>query len=235
MNDERTDHDKQIATAYARLGTALVPPPDIAVRAESLVVVRRRRRRLARAGMAGALAAGVVGGAVLLGSGHSSNGDTIATDQPGPEGSFVVTRTDGSTFTVDDLALSCEHTSDGEPAEPGRIYLSSPHAGGGEPAEPFFYVDAVVDQVGGKTLRLPYDSRSGSSEDRAFVLFVADSEIAPGAREANEVSSAEPGAAGTVRVIRAACDPTPVLDIEVDATLGSEVLQGTYTVVGSFG
>jgi hypothetical protein len=238
MNDDRTDHDEQIATAYARLGTALAPPPDVAVRAESLVVVRRRRRRLARAGMAGVLAAGVVGGVVLLGSGDVPGGDTVATDQPGPEGSFVVTRTDGSTFTVEDLTVSCDRTPNGDPAEPGRIYLYSPFepdASGEKLARPFLYVDAVVDRVVGRTFDLPFDSASGSSEDRAFVLFVADAGSGPGTGRPNEVSSSEPGAAGTVQVTRASCDPTPVLELEADATLGSEVQQGTFTVVGSFG
>ncbi len=52
---------------------------------------------------------------------------------------------------------------------------------------------------------------------------------------ANEVSSAEEGAAGSVVVARASCDPVPVLELEVDATLGSEVAQGTLHLSGSFG
>jgi hypothetical protein len=239
MNDETDrDDDEQIATAYARLGTALAPPPDIAVRVESLVVVRRRRRRLARAGVAGVLVVGVAGGVVLLGSGDDPDGDTIATDQPGPKGSFVITRTDGSTITVDDLTLSCDRRPDGEPAQPGRIYLSSPFrldGSGDKLTEPFFYFEGVVAKVGGTSFTLPYDTDSGSSDNRAFTVFAADSEIAPGAERGNEVSSAEAGAAGTVQVGRAACDPVPVLELEVDTTLGSEVEQGTYTVVGSFG
>jgi hypothetical protein len=239
MDDAHTEHDdEQIATAYARLGTALAPPPDIAGRVESLVVVRRRRRRLARAGMAGVVVAGVVCGAVLLGSGDDPDGDTVATDRPGPEGSFVVTRTDGSTFTVDDLTVSCDRTPDGEPAQAGHIYLSSPFrldASADKLTEPFLYFEGVVAKIDGTSFTLPYETDSGSSDNRAFTLFAADSEIAPGAERGNEVSSAEAGAAGTVQVVRAACDPVPVLELEVDTTLGSEIEQGTYTVVGSFG
>lgn len=229
MNDDHTElANQEIAIAYGRLGTALAPPRDTAVRVERRVAVRRRRRRTALVGAAGLVLAGTVGGAVLLGSGADADGETVATDQPGPEGSFLVTRTDGSTFTVDDLTLSCDQTPGGEPAEAGRIYLYSE-------GEPFFYLDAAVDKVAGQTFTLPFESRSGSSDHRAFVVFVADSEVAPGAREANEVSSAEPGAGGTVQVVRAACGPTPVLELAIDATLGSEVEQGSYAVVGSFG
>lgn len=230
--------DQQIEDAYRRLGTALAPPPDVAGRVERQVVTRRRRRRGLVTGVAGLVLVGTAGGAVLLGSGDDPDGDTIATDQPGPEGSFVVTRTDGSTFTVDDLTVSCERTPDGEPAEAGHIYLSSPwalDASGDRLTEPFLYFDGVVDKIEDETFTLPFENPSGSSDGRAFVLFAADSELAPGEDEANEVSSAEGGAAGTVRVVRAACGPTPVLDLEVDATLGSENEQGAYTVVGAFG
>ncbi len=68
------------------------------------------------------------------------------------------------------------------------------------------------------------------------MLFAADSGITEdGPERANEVSSAEDGAAGEVRVLRASCDPTPVLELEVDATLGSE-LEGRapWQVEGSF-
>jgi hypothetical protein len=236
MNDEHPDHDEQITHAYARLGTALAPPRDLAERVERRVVVRRRRRRTTVAGVTALVVVAVAGGALLLGGGDDPDGDTVATDQPGPDGSFVITRTDGSTVTIDDITVSCDRTPDGEPAEAGRIYLYSPFETEGEKlTEPFLYFDGAVDRVAGKTFTLPIESQSGSSEDRAFVLFAADSQIAPGADGANEVSSAESGAAGTVRVVRASCDPTPVLDLEVDATLGSEVEQGTYTVVGSFG
>jgi hypothetical protein len=63
----------------------------------------------------------------------------------------------------------------------------------------------------------PDDSPSGP-----LVLFMADSP--DGARRANEVSSTASGAgSGSVRVLRASCSPTPVLELEVDATLASEL------------
>ena len=65
-----------------------------------------------------------------------------------------------------------------------------------------------------------------------MILFMADSE---GTGRANEVSSSEAGAAGTVRVLEASCDPVPVLRLEVDMTLGSEVEQNTLDLAGSLG
>lgn len=47
---------------------------------------------------------------------------------------------------------------------------------------------------------------------------MADTE---GASDGNEVASSSPST-GTLRVTRASCDPTPVLELEVDATLASE-------------
>ena len=47
--------------------------------------------------------------------------------------------------------------------------------------------------------------------------------------------SCSPGRTGTVEVVRASCDPQPVLERELDTTLGSEVEQGAENLVGSFG
>jgi hypothetical protein len=219
--------DQQIEDAYLRLGTSMTPPPDVAERVERRVVVRRRRRRTALAGMTCLL---VAGSAVLLGGGSDPDAGTIATDQPsGPEGSFVVTRPDGSSYTVDDLTLSCDTTATGEPAQSGRIYLYSPSA-------PVLQFEAAVARADGHDFTLPFDTRSGSSATRALTLFTMDPETASGADRPDELSSAEPGAAGTVRVLRAACAPEPALELQVDATLGNELQGGAaYTVVGSFG
>ena len=235
MNDET---EQQIEDGYRRLGTALAPPPDIAVRVERRIRGRRTRRRAGVAGLAGLVLAGTVGGAVLLGGGDGNDGTAVASDQPsGPSGSFVLTRPDGSTYEFDDLTLSCDEAPGGRPATAGYIYLSSPFEldGSGEAlTEPFVYLEAAVDKVDGQTYTLPVDSAGGSSDDRPLTLFVAEAG-SPGQKRANEVSSAEPGAAGTVRVLRASCDPTPVLELEADTTLGSELEQGTLDLAGSFG
>ena len=66
------------------------------------------------------------------------------------------------------------------------------------------------------------------------VLFAAEAGDGGGKRP-NEVSSAGGDAAGTMKVLEASCDPTPVLRLEVDTTLSSEVNQGSEKLVGSFG
>ena len=109
MTDQQTHEasDQPIEEAYDRLATALAPPPDVAARVERRLGARRRARRAGVVGAAGLVAAGAVGGAVLLGS-----GDGGATPSPrttrAATGSFVLTRPDGSTFELSDLTLSCE-------------------------------------------------------------------------------------------------------------------------------
>jgi hypothetical protein len=48
----------------------------------------------------------------------------------------------------------------------------------------------------------------------------------------SEVASST-DSSGTVRVLHASCDPTPVLELEVDATLGSEVGKESLDLAGS--
>ena len=93
------------------------------------------------------------------------------------------------------------------------------------------YFTGIVDKIDGQTFQLPVD---GDSEHVALNLFAADPDVAPTEKRANEVSSAEYGSTGTIVVAHASCDPTPVLDLEADVTLGSEVEQGTLDLAGFF-
>lgn len=236
MDDEL---DPQIEDAYRRLGTALAPPPDVAVRVTRLAGARRRRRRVATAGVVGVLAAGAVGGAVAFGGADPESPGTVAVD-PGPAAhSFVLTRPDGSTYEMSDLTIACtdpDAAAGGtDPTGPQRIWLTSPRdisADGTVFGSPFVYFTGIVDKIDGQTFQLPVD---GDSEHVALTLFALDPEVAPTEKRANEVSSAEFGAAGTIVVARASCDPTPVLQLQVDVTLGSEVQQNTLDLAGSFG
>ena len=106
---------------------------------------------------------------------------------------------------------------------------------GQTPQQPFLLFEGIVDKVDGRTFRLPYNSDDGNSDSRAFVLFALDPEVPPSAERANEVSSAEEGAAGSVVVTRASCDPVPVLELEVDATWAARSRWSSLHVSGSFG
>jgi hypothetical protein len=109
---------------------------------------------------------------------------------------------------------------------------------GREPGEeavesaPLLYVEVLVDKVApGQEFRLPYDSRSGDTSDRAMTFFFASRE---GGKRANEVSSSEPGATGTVTVNEASCGVNPTLSIDVAGTLGSEVDQPAMAIEGGY-
>jgi hypothetical protein len=235
------DNDTLLTDAYDRLGTALAPPPDVTARVEREVGARRRRRRTAWAGGAALVLAGTVGTVVVLGSGDASDGDTVAVDKPAPvdHGRFLLTRSDGSTHEFTELTLSCDTGPRGEKIPPGQIMLYSAYDAtedGKSIKAPFLYFEADVAKADGKTFALPDDR--GGAPDQVFVLFVAD----PGAGDpgdaakpdrANEVSSAQSGAAGTVKVLHASCGATPELELDVDATLGSEVGQGTEGLTGT--
>lgn len=233
--------EQQIQDGFDRLQGALAPPVDAAERVQRRVRARRRHRRTALVGAGALVVAGAAGGAVVLGSGDDGTDRVVASD-PGTQqgGSFTLTRADGSTIVVDDLTVSCDQAPGpiGEPAEPGHLYLSSPFLldeSEERLEQPFLYLDLDTRRTDGRDLTLPVESRSGSSEDRALLLFAADADgSGDGPDRANEVSSAEPGAGGTVRVLRASCDPVPVLELEVDAALGSEVQQGAWRIEGRF-
>lgn len=249
MNHE----DELIRGSYDRLGTALLPPEDAAERVARRVTARRRRRT-ALAGTAAAVTAGVVGtAAVWAAGGPGGDGSTVTVeDTPagfapagpsGPTSTLALTRPDGSTVAFDDVTVSCEapfgeENAQGEAA--GRIWLTSPLRveGADNPADDdaeavttFVYFEGVVDKLRdedgtGRTFRLPVD---GDSAKVPFVLFVNDPESGKGG---NEVSSNQPEATGTVRVLEVGCDPVPVLALEVDATLGSEEDKGTLDLAG---
>ncbi len=81
-------------------------------------------------------------------------------------------------------------------------------------------IDADVEKLEQpRTFSLPIESDDGSSESLAPDRL--HRRHGGGAPDGNEVASSSPST-GTLRVTRASCDPTPVLQHEVDATLASE-------------
>jgi hypothetical protein len=237
MDDEQMQNQELVA-AYARLGTALAAPADVAVRVERELGARRRRRRTSVAGGAALVLAAGIGGVVIAASDDDGQGDALATDPGSPHGSFTLTRTDGSTVTFDDLSVSCDRDPLGNPAPPGTVFLSSPvhlNATGKRLTEPYFFVSVSEQRFDDHTFHLPYDQVEKDSGLPPMIVFAAESDVPSGQDEANEVSSAQGDAAGTVHVVRASCDPTPVLEIELDTTLGSEPGYEPEKLAGSFG
>ncbi len=234
--------EQQIRDGYERLDSALAAPTDAADRVAGRVRVRRRRRRAALAGTAAVAVVAVAAGAVALAGGDDGR-DTVAVDQPtGPRSTLVVSRPDGSTYSFPEVTVTCtppEFTG-GDPlgTGTGRIWMYSPfHLTGTDEdtarvTEPFLYVEAIVDKIAGdRTFTWPNDW-SMDTADVPLTLFVADTEGRP---RGNEVSTNEADARGTVRVVEASCDPVPVLRLEVETTLGSEVGQAPLKMTGAAG
>jgi len=207
--------EEQIRDGYERLDSTVHAPQDAVHRVERRIQARRRHRRVGAAVGTAAVVA-VVGGYAAVSSGRSddSRGAVVAVEPPPP--ALVMTRPDGSTVEFDDLTATCEPAG----TAGSRIRLSSPVRLDGERLmEPFVYVEgdaATLAQP--RTFTLPIESADGSSETLPLTVFMADTEGAP---DGNEVVSSA-GSTGTVRVTRASCGPTPVLELEVDVTLVSE-------------
>lgn len=234
--------EQQIKDGYDRLDGALAPPMDSLQRVDRRVATRRRHRRTAVAGVAtlGVLAVG--GTVVALASGDDGDGTAVANDSSAdPVSTLVLTRPDGSTYAFDDLTVSCTppRTAAGDPISEakGRIWMYSPIEFTGseedydaQVTQPFVYFEGIVAELqDDPTFTLPVDGPL-DSDSYPMTLFAADTEGAP---DGNEVSSATGDATGKVRVLRASCDPTPVLQLDVRATLGSEEEKSSLDLAGT--
>ncbi len=213
--------EEQIRDGYERLDSALRAPQDALDRVEKRMGTRRRRRRIGVAAGAAVVVA-AVGGYTAVSMGGSDDGrDGVVAVDP-PPAPLVMTRPDGSTFEFTDLTISCDPpgATGGGPGDQSRVYLSSPILIDGERVtQPFVLIEAAVDKLEQpRTFTLPIESADGSSEELPLTVFIADTEGAP---DGNEVVSSSPST-GTLRVTRASCDPTPVLQLELDVTLASE-------------
>lgn len=228
--------EQQIRDGYERLDSALVPPTDAPARVQQLVGLRRRRRRVAMAG-AGALALVVGGGAVAALVSGDDGRPTTAIDQPGHGvNTLTLTRPDGTTFAFSDFTVTCKPPLGEGPERGERIWLHSPirfadkQAGEDQRlAQPFVLFEGRLSELrGDRIFRLPVDG-PGGSDTYPLTLFVADTE---GGQDGNEAASTG-NSSGTVRVLRASCDPLPVLELEVDVTLDSEEGKQSLDVAGS--
>lgn len=215
--------EEQIRDGYERLDSAVLAPQDAFDRVEKRMGVRRRRRRIGVAAGAAVVVAAVGGYTVVSMGGSDRGGEDVVAVDPPPD-PLVMTRPDGSTYEFTDLTISCDPpgaAGGGSGAgDLSHVYLSSPVLIDGERVtQPFVLIEAAVEKLQRpRTFTLPIDSADGSSEGLPLTVFIADTEGAP---DGNEVVSSSPST-GTLRVTRASCDPTPVLQLEVDVTLASE-------------
>ena len=209
--------EEQIKDGYEQLDSSLHAPMDAVDRVEKRMAVRRRQRRAGIAVGAAAVVA-VVGGyvAVSVGSSDDAPDSNVVAVEP-PPAALVMTRPDGSTYEFEGITVTCDPSQamgGGAVSAGSRVYLSSPiRVEGKKLLQPFVLVEADVADTE-RTATLPLDD-AGESD---LSVFIADTEGAP---DGNEVVSSG-SSSGTVRVLQASCDPTPVLEIEVDATLSSE-------------
>lgn len=239
--------DDDIHVAYGCFGDALAPPTDLAERVGRRIAVRRRRRRTALTGTGLAVVAVVTGIALS----HGGDEDRSAAADPrgsyDPTSTLVLTRADGSTYTFDEVSVTCEPADSpggGRVAElTSPFRLDGPEDSATRLLVPFLQVRVPVD---GLPVGEPVDLRSTSRASRAaldpespsdlsdlrtpgLVLFMADS---VGGRDSNEVASSQPGTDGSLTVLEASCEPVPVLRFRVEAALGSEVDQGPLGLAG---
>lgn len=235
MNDLSVDHvEAEILGAYRALGGPVSPPDDMFSRVER-GIRRRRRGRRAVAGVAALAIAGTVGVSLLGGS--DTDRDLVADGGGSDISTLTATLSDGSTQTFDatDIAVACN--KDGTRLWLARNAMAESFLTARGPEEtafeaPVLIVELVVADVRpGQVFELPYDSASGDTDDRALTFFFTADE---GRDRDNELSSAEPGSAGTVTVRDLGCGPTPFLDLIVDATLGSEVEQPALAIKGEY-
>lgn len=215
--------EEQIRDGYERLDSSLHAPMDALDRVEKRMAARRRRRRAGVVAGAAVVVAAVGGYVAVSASGSDDGRDGVVAVEP-PPSSLVMTRPDGSTYEFQGLTISCDPPNvAGDQSSTGdgsRVYLSSPILIDGERIDqPFVYLEAVVEGLEqGRTFTLPLDDGGGSADGPPLQIFMADTEGAP---DGNEVVSSG-SSSGTLRIVTASCDPTPVLELEVDATLASE-------------
>ena len=213
--------DPEIAGAYERLGSAVAAPVDVLGRVEHRIRTRRRRRRVA-VGAASVLAvAGIGTTAALVLPGGDQHSPAQAVDEPaapaGPVSTLTITAADGSTYTFDDLTVSCRGAA-GTPGE--QIVARSPfRVEDNTLVEPYLELHAPLDEARrGVSYRLPVDHGPDASSMLLFVGTEPTRERGPGGGSSNAA-----GASGTVEITEASCGATPTLGLHVDATLGGEL------------
>lgn len=136
-------------------------------------------------------------------------GDEAEPADPGQPNELVFTRADGTTFKVVPSAAKCAPSEYDAAVKTIQInYLSEPH---------YLFVE-VVPHDDGKTYELPVDAGDQETGPENAILFY-------GERDAIEVSTVQEDGSGTLKVVRATCDPV-ALELNIDGHLDSELNGG---------
>ena len=140
---------------------------------------------------------------------------------------MIATTADGETVEFTEFTIACRLSEHEQP--PAQIVVAL--AGFGDDAErprkptgPAMMINGADSRVA-KTVALPYSETYG--EEKNFIsVFVTEvgGEL--------ELSSGTELSTGEIEVVSASCEPTPRLEMRIDAVLESELSDNTVTVEG---
>jgi hypothetical protein len=154
--------------------------------------------------------------------GRSQNDSTDEPiDRPERSDSLTFTRANGTAFTIEGTQIRCGRTTESDAPLQAVFVEGGPQEldPGREPTEPLFLLEAFPRDVArGGTITLPHSYEYNNPSGAVLHVYDADT--------GNELSSSAEGASGTIVFERASCDPSPRVDVTIDATLGSEFFQG---------
>lgn len=154
----------------------------------------------------------------VSGCGNAEPGDRDA--EPGSEqSSLKVTVPGGEIFNVRPKEVTCGLGEYEHGVKVVRVQYSTDRY--------ILKIEVVPGDVAqGKTFKLPLDSGDGESGPKNAFIFFGAPKIDPATGEGVEASTVVERSTGTVRVRRATCNPVAI-DLEVDASLGSELFDGS--------
>ena len=157
-------------------------------------------------------------------SGPGSKGSRDAADPPPTR--VIATTADGETVEFTEFTIACRLSEHEQP--PAQIVVAL--AGFGDDAErprkptgPAMMINAA-DSLEGTTVALPY-SENGEEKNLISVLVT---EVGGQL----DLSTRTELSTGEIEVVSASCEPTPRLEMRIDAVLESELSDNTVTVEG---
>ena len=158
------------------------------------------------------------------GGGDSTSSPATDSTTPADEGALTFTRGDGTSFSFDEVNVTCGETST-ETKKPAIRVESMTNPADGEPA---FFLEAVLADVReNPVVRLP--SSYIESDPQGALLFAVDPETG------NELNTSFEKSRGTIRFDSVSCDPSPRISFTIEGRIDTELEGlGVNEVEGSF-